>query len=307
MVCKAWVVSCQFHLFYEINVPYCTPEADVGFEPFAEFLYSSPSIRGFIHRLTLKADDVRATDAQLRAIRKGTAQISPYLLVSICNMLPNLHSLRLFMLDWRKEETYGSHPWGVNADSTKLPPPIRPLLVSAISVVYTSRALETFPGENDDLRRIDVLRYFSDMKLLRISRASPTSDIPEMHPLNVEKLLLHYIADAPGWITLLKRANITDTLRSFGTGVLALYSPALERTPIAIWLHENVGPRLEELDLSIVKVYAHTGKHPISTVRMCTYSDRVGCSSICHVPLLGESWVKHLYKPSFSHLLSSLT
>ncbi|KAK7691367.1 hypothetical protein QCA50_004765 [Cerrena zonata] len=179
-------------------------------------------------------------------------------------MLPNLHSLRLFMLDWRKEETYGTHPWGINADPTKVPPPIRPLLVSAISVVYTSRALETFPGENDDLRRIDVLRYFSDMKLLRISRASPTSDIPEMHPLNVEKLLLYYIADAPGWITLLKRANITDTLRSFGTGVLALYSPALERTPIAIWLHEDVGPRLEELDLSIVKVYAHTAQSVMS-------------------------------------------
>lgn len=260
MVCKAWLVSCQFHLFYELNVPYCTPEADVGFEPFAEFLHKTPSVRGYVHKLTLKADDARATEAQLRAIRKGTAKINPYLLVSICNILPNLHSLRLFMLDWRKEETHGTHPWSCNTDPTQFPSPIRPLRVLAISVIYTSRALTGDPNSTDDMRRIDVLRYFSEVKLMRISRASPTSEILEMHPLKVEKLLLHYIADAPGWIALLNKAQTDKTLRSFGTGVLGLYSPALERTPIAVWLHEDVGPRLEELDLSIVKIYAHTGK-----------------------------------------------
>lgn len=271
VVCKAWLVSCQFHLFYELNVPYCTPEADVGFEPFVEFLYDTPSIRGFVHKLTLKPDDARATEAQLRAIRRGTAKISPYLLVSICDMLPNLHSLRLFMLDWCKEETSGNHPWSCNTDPNQVPSPIRPLRVLAISVIYTSRALQSELDANSDMRKIDVLKYFKGADTVRISRVSPTSDIPEIHPIKADKLLLHYIADAPGWITLFKQAHMEDDLHSFGTGLLGLFSPALQRTPIAIWLQEDVGPKLEELTLNVVKVYAHISRCHICTLCVVSF------------------------------------
>ena len=159
------------------------------------------------------------------------------------------------------------------------------------------------------MRKIDVLKYFKGADTVRISRVSPTSDIPEIHPIKADRLLLHYIADAPGWITLFKQAHMEDDLHSFGTGLLGLFSPALQRTPIAIWLQEDVGPKLEELTLNVVKVYAHISRYLISANYVQFHSDLHYQLRQCW-PVLGKTWAStpvltFALSPSLFHYLSS--
>ncbi|CAL1711933.1 unnamed protein product [Somion occarium] len=261
LVCKAWLTSCRFHLFYELHVPYCTTIADVGFEPFADFLYDHPSVRGFIRKLVLKADDERLSEEDLRAIHRGTAQIGPYLLVSICNMLPALHSLRLFMLDWQNNQISGTQPWGV---TTSPFPPIRPLQTLSLSVVYTSLPLQHIYEGDKELSTIDVLRYFSDVKKLTMSRVSTISDIEAPYPLRLQTLAMYHVADMDRWTTFFKRARVSESIRSIGFAFNSLRSPIVNRSPLGDWLHEEIGPKLHELSLSLLRMKAHEFEDIIS-------------------------------------------
>ena len=90
--------------------------------------------------------------------------------------------------------------------------------------------------------------------------------MPGIHPVWAKKLFLHGISDVSTWIELFKQTRVTDNLRSFGTGLSELFSPLSPRTvtPIAVWLREDVGPKLEEFTLNIDDVYEHVSKYSAS-------------------------------------------
>ena len=235
----------------------------VSFEPFAEFLYHTPLIRAFVRKLTLEPEDPRFIKTGMGSVKPGMAKIGPYLLVSICDMLPNLHTLRLIILDWHGHSTHGFHPWGCNTDLDRLPSPIRYLQTLELNILYAPFSMQ--PGINE-MRKIDILRYFRGADVIRISRVPPTLSMPGIHPVWAKKLFLHGISDVSTWIELFKQTRVTDNLRSFGTGLSELFSPLSPRivTPIAVWLREDVGPKLEEFTLNIDDVYEHVSKYSAS-------------------------------------------
>lgn len=236
VVCREWFSFSRGLLFRRIHVN-TTPQAR-GFESFAEFLRSSPTIATHIKTLTL-----RGHSPLIHIPTKGNSErewgkkycqwLNPMILTNILDKLPNLHSLTLCQLVWDHHPRTSLNPFD-SGSPTHLPNwPPAPRSLKTLQLVSFRDWNPDFAGHG----RNDFLCYFANLDELYVHIASRTPHtVQQMYvspALSVRSLVI--ARETPGGIyDSLPTQPFQDRLHSLGLPAQHLFG----QTGLVIWLKD---------------------------------------------------------------------